>query len=435
MERQLLKCRGRVLLAALLLGLAGCATQGPQPAGDVAAPAAAAAPPAPPQPPRDLWERMRRQLRWQAIDNPRVRAARRYYLEQPGFIDAVTPRAQRYLHYLVTEVERRQLPLELALLPLVESLMDPLARSPRNAAGLWQIMPGTADHLGMRRDWWFDARLDLRASTRHALDYLERLQRDFDGDWLLALAAYNAGKARVRRALARSGDPRPDFWTLRLPRETQLYVPRLIALAALIHDAGALSLELPPVANRPAFTAVDTGGQIEMLRAAELARLPLGELRRYNPGHLRWATPPGLGELLLPVAAADTLRSALATLPPEERVTWQHYRIRRGDSLIRIARRFDTRIDLLREVNNLRGNLIRAGDTLMIPDNSAWRRSLALAENTEPRQRRGYTVRRGDSLYHIARRFQVTIDDLVTWNDLDPRRFLQPGQSLTLYLD
>jgi membrane-bound lytic murein transglycosylase D len=183
---------------------------------------------------------------------------------------------------------------------------------------------------------------------------------------------------------------------------------------------------------------VDTGGQIEMLRVAELAGMDLDELRRLNPGQLRWATAPdSQGSLLLPVATAAQVEAAIAALPAEERVTWQHYRIRRGDSLIRIAQRFDTSVERLRGVNGLSGNLIRAGDTLMIPNSEAWQASLALrgAPGASRGARRGYTVRRGDSLYTIARRFDISIDDIITWNDLDPRRYLQPGQALTLYVD
>jgi membrane-bound lytic murein transglycosylase D len=191
-------------------------------------------------PPSDVWERIRRQLQLHTLHNARIGAEREHYLAQSRYIDLVAPRAQLYLYYLVAEVEQRDMPIEIALLPLVESALDPLARSPQGAAGLWQFMPGTADHLGMRRDWWFDARLDLRASTGHALDYLESLHEDFDGDWLLALAAYNSGKARVRRAVARNqraGKP-SDFWSLDLPRETRRYVPRLVALSTLIALTG-----------------------------------------------------------------------------------------------------------------------------------------------------------------------------------------------------
>lgn len=440
----------RAALLVLLLAFlaAACSTQpqqtagrAPDPAtnaGDLLPRAALPASPALRSPPDDLWERIRRQLTLHTMHNAQIGAARDHYLEQARYLELISPRARRYLYHLVEAVEARGLPIELALLPLVESALNPFAYSNQRAAGLWQIMPGTADDLGMRRDWWFDARLDVEVSTRHALDYLEKLNEDFDGDWLLTLAAYNGGGARVRRAIARNRARglATDYWSLDLPRETRRYVPRLIALSTIVGFADGLNVELPPVPNEPAFAAVDTGGQIELLRVAQLAGMDLLEVRRYNPGHLRWATAPGdEHRLLLPTERVPAVAEALADLPPGERVTWEHYRIRRGDSLIRIARRFDTSVDLLRSVNNLRGNLIRAGDTLMIPGGGDWARSLALAREGSTGVRRGYTVRRGDSLYEIARRFDVTIDDIVTWNDLDPRRYLQPGQALTLYLD
>jgi membrane-bound lytic murein transglycosylase D len=369
--------------------------------------------------------------------NARIGAAREHYLAQQNYLERLGPRAQRYLYHLVTEVEDRGMPVELAMLPFVESAMNPFAYSGKRAAGLWQFMPGTADDLGMRRDWWFDARLDLRDSTAYALDYLASLHQEFDGDWLLALAAYNGGKYRIKRAQSRNAEAgRPtDYWSLELPRETRRYVPRLIALSTLIAFDEALGISLPPVPNEPVFTAVDTGGQVEMLRVAQMSGLDLVELRYFNPGQLRWATAPdGNDQILVPVDRAARLEDALAKLPDSDRVTWVHYRIRRGDSLLRIAKRFDTQVDLLRNVNNVRGNLIRAGDTMMIPNSAAWAQSLALAAGGATGVRRAYSVRNGDSLYVIAKRFDVSIDDIISWNELDPRRYLQPGQSLTLYL-
>ncbi|MFK7831475.1 MAG: LysM peptidoglycan-binding domain-containing protein [Congregibacter sp.] len=369
--------------------------------------------------------------------NAQIGAAREHYLKQSRYIELIAPRAERYLYYLVTEVERRQLPIELALLPMVESALNPFAYSSQRAAGLWQIMPGTADDLGIRRDWWYDGRLDLRDSTHHALNFLQDLNKEFEGDWLLTLAAYNSGKYRVHRAIKRNreaGEP-TDFWSLKLPRETRRYVPRLIALSTIIAFNEALDVDLPPVPNRPVFTPVDTGGQIEMLRLSQVTGMELTELRRFNPGQLRWATAPdGGGEVLLPLGVAPRAREALAALPDSERVTWQRYRIRGGDSLIRIAKRFDTQVGLLREVNNLNGSFIRAGDTLMIPNSDAWEQSLALAAAGRTGIKRDYRVRSGDSLYVIARRFDVTIDDIVVWNKIDPDRYLKPGQALTLFL-
>lgn len=389
-----------------------------------------------PAPPVDLWDRIRRGLHWRRDDHPAVRRARDAYLSQPRYLDVVGQRAQRYLFHIVEEVESRGMPLEVALLPMVESTLDPFAVSPQKAAGLWQIMPATAHYLGMHRDWWFDDRLDLRQSTRVALDYLEQLHAEFDGDWMLALAAYNAGKGRVssaRRRNASRGMP-TDYWSLSLPRETQRYIPRLLALADIIRRTDELGVELPPVANAPAFVAVPTGGQIELQRAAQLAGVEIATLKSFNPGHLRWATSPERQEILLPELHARRFEQALASLSEEDRVSWAHYRIRSGDTLGGIARRMGTQVELLREVNGIRGHFIRAGDTLLIPGgNGEWSASLALVDAEKARRQTAYRVRRGDSLYRIANRFKVSIGDLVAWNRLDPNDYLRPGQELVLY--
>lgn len=399
-------------------------------------------------PPKDLWNRIGRELTWQTLEvatstsnqnsthKKTIDKARNAILRQPQYLPIVADRANYYLYYIVEEIEKRGLPLELALLPLVESTLNPFAYSSSRAAGLWQIMPATGRYLSLQQNWWYDGRRDLRDSTDAALNYLESLHADFEGDWMLTLAAYNAGKGRVgkaRRANARKGLP-TDYWSLRLPRETRNYVPKMIALAQIISEPERYNAILPEVKNTPAFEVVATGGQLELYRAAKLAGIDIGTLRAFNPGHRRWATAPDQpSELLLPLGKRETFEYSLANLSDEDRVEWQHYRIERGDSLIRIARRFDTGVKLLREVNGIRGSRIRAGDTLLIPQGQDWAQSLALAGQVEKKPQ-GYRVRRGDSLHRIADKFNVSINDLIAWNSLDPRKYLQPGQKLKLYV-
>lgn len=396
------------------------------------------------RPPTDLWVRIRRELSWHDdwrthshdLEGKPVERARNGILRQPRYLPVVTERAEMYLHYIVGEVEARNLPMELALVPLVESMLNPFAASPSRAAGLWQIMPRTGRSLSLDQNWWYDGRRDVRESTRAALDYLEALNARFDGDWMLTLAAYNAGKGRVAKAQrrnARQNKP-TDYWSLRLPLETRTYVPKIIALTQIIAEPGRYNAYLAPLANKPAFEVAATGGQLELFRAAKLAGIELKTLRALNPGQLRWATAPEQpAELLLPVGKAAAFESSLAALPPSERIAWQHYRIEPGDSLIRIARHFDTKVQLLREVNGIRGSRIRAGDTLLIPHGQAWEQSLALAE-APARKQHGYRVRRGDSLSRIAGKFKVSIGDIIAWNALDPGKYLQPGQTLKLYV-
>ncbi len=387
-------------------------------------------------PPDDLWQVLRDGMHWEHVDNPRIDRARQGFLAQPTYLKVISERSRLYLYYIVESVQDRGLPLEIALLPLVESTMDPFARSAGHAAGLWQIMPATGRHLGLGNSWWYDGRMDVRTSTQAALNYLESLHETFDGDWLLALAAYNSGEGRVRRAVNRnrkSGKP-TDFWSLSLPRETRDYVPRLLALTDIISEPERYQATLPPVPNRPAFAVADVGGQIDIARAAELADIDESELRALNPGQLQWATAPNQpAELLVPSDSLADFEARLANLPAQDRIQWRHYRIQRGDSLGRIARKFQTSVAQLKETNQLHSNLIRTGDTLLIPQGKNTNKGLLLAGG-EPRETRKYRVKSGDSLYRIARRFQVTIEDIVSWNSLNPRAYLRPGQRLTLYI-
>ncbi|MAC34820.1 MAG: lytic transglycosylase [Haliea sp.] len=381
----------------------------------------------------DVWARIRNGLSWEAPDNPAMQEALNYYLNQERFLESINGRAALYLHYIVEQVEERDMPLELALLPIVESSLNPVARSRQQALGLWQIMPATGEYLGLDSDWWYDGRRDVRASTHAALDYLQNLYEAVDGDWTLAIAAYNAGIGRVTRAVQRNAEARrpTDYWSLRLPAETHKYVPRLLALSMLIADPEGWGVALPAVANSPAFAAVPTGGQIELARAAELADVPLATLKALNPGHLRWATAPSVNELLLPPAAAEQFRQQLATLPAQERVSWQRHQVRNGETLSHIARRYDTSVAMLQQVNGLRGHMIRAGSQLMIPRGGDWQGSLAQRESAP--QAQGYRVRRGDSLYRIAGRFKVSVEELLAWNALNPGEPIYPGQRLTVY--
>jgi membrane-bound lytic murein transglycosylase D len=358
-------------------------------------------------------------------------------MRQKNYVPVVSERATPYLYYIVEEVEKRGMPIEIALLPIVESTYSPFALSSQHAAGLWQIMPATGKELGLEQNWWYDGRRDLRESTRAALDFLEELHRDLGEDWLLALAAYNSGKGRVSRAMRdnrKKGLP-TDYWSLKLPRETQRYVPRLIAISGFVAFPEIWDVELAPIANEPAFEVADTRGQIELARVASLAEMELVDLRAFNPGQLRWATAPEQGsELLVPIGVAAKLNEAVATLTAEDRVQWQRYRIKRGDSLIRIAKTFDTEVGLLQNVNHIKGSRIRAGDTLMIPKGNGWESSLAMFSSAGERSQRGYRVRQGDSLYRIAGKFNVSIDEIISWNSLNPDAYLQPGQQLTLYV-
>ncbi|MCZ6831977.1 MAG: LysM peptidoglycan-binding domain-containing protein, partial [Gammaproteobacteria bacterium] len=392
----------------------------------------------------DLWQRVQSQLSLYRLEHRRIDAERSWYERNPEYMRRVSERAAPYLHHVVEEVERRGMPMELALLPIMESAYDPFAYSHGRAAGIWQIIPGTGRDLGLTQDWWYDGRRDVRASTDAALNYLGDLSEAFDGDWLKALAAYNGGKRRLQNAIAanRSSGRATDFWSLKLPVETRNYVPRLLALSQVIADPDAHGIVLTPAPDQAYFGVVDTGSQIDLAQAASLANIDIESLYMLNPGFNRWATSPeGPHQLLLPVARLADFNAGLADLDPTQRVKWVRYTIRNGDAMSLIARKFNTEAGVIREVNGLRSNKIRAGATLMIPTASAPLELYALSveQRTANKQERGtgnrldYRVKPGDSFWLIARRHGVSTRKLAEWNGLAVRDSIHPGQNLVIW--
>ena len=380
--------------------------------------------------PRTLWTRIRDGflLDPAVVDSPRVEQQRLFFASQPRYFEITSKRAQRYLHYVVEELDKRNMPLELALLPFVESGYNPMAYSTSHAAGIWQFIPSTGRVFALRQDDWYDGRRDITASTTAALDYLSKLNDMFEGDWLLAVAAYNCGEGCVGRAVKRNqelGLP-ADYWNLQLPRETMNYVPKLLALAQIINSPEEYGTVLPLLDDTPYFAQITIKRPLDLLKAAELASISADEIKYLNPAFKqRVATPAGPYQLLIPVAQAEQFSSTLAQLPDSERVSFTRYTVRRGDTLSQIARRHNLSVSMLRQANEMQGSLINVGQTLIVPHGP----STQLASANVP-EKRTYTVKSGDSLYSIARRFNVEIKQLRAWNGVDTH--LRPGQQLTL---
>jgi membrane-bound lytic murein transglycosylase D len=386
--------------------------------------------------PDDLWERIRQELSWHTMQSPQVDSARKQILRQPNYFPNISDRADYYLYYIVEEVKRRDMPMEIALIPLVESSLNPFASGPAGAAGLWQIMPATGTHLGLERNSVYDGRKDLQDSTTVALDYLESLYEEFDEDWLLALAAYNSGAGTVTRAReaneARGLDT--DFWSLNLPGHTREYIPKVVALAQVLADPERFNMDIPSVENAPSFEVVDTEKPLEMAQAAELAGVDVDTLRALNPGQLGKSVAPNeSGELLLPVGTRNRFEYNIALLSPEELVQSRTYKIKAGDNLGAIASKFDTDVALLQKVNGMHGSDIHAGDTLRIPGDGSVEFSQKPAAGTAVRTSQTYLVRDGDTLTGIARTFNVSVSDILTWNALKADAHIRPGQQLTVY--
>ena len=383
--------------------------------------------------PHTLWTRIRDgfQLDPALIDSPRVDQQRLHFASQARYFEITSERAQRYLHYVVEELDKRGMPLELALLPFVESGYNPMIYSRSQAAGIWQFIPSTGRVFSLRQDDMYDGRQDITASTHAALDYLTRLNEMFDGDWMLAVAAYNCGEGCVGRAVKRNqslGLP-ADYWNLQLPGETMNYVPRLLALAQIVSTPEQYGIQLPVLDDEPYFAQITIKRPLDLLKAAELASISADEMRYLNPAFkYRVATPHKPYQLLVPVAQAEQFSAALANLPDSERVPYSRYKVRQGDTLSQIARSHGSSVAALRQTNSLEGNLINVGQTLMVPQGS----SAPLAAAPTPAAQRTYTVQSGDSLYSIARRFGVQVRQLQAWNGVDT--LLKPGQQLTLQI-
>ncbi|WP_421842703.1 LysM peptidoglycan-binding domain-containing protein [Marinobacter algicola] len=397
----------------------------------------------------DLWHRLRAgfELDHDASE-PRVQAQLNWYKKHPRYIDRVVDRGSRYLHYIVSEAEKRGLPTELALLPVVESAFDPFAYSHGRAAGLWQFIPSTGKYFGLTQSWWHDDRRDIIAATDAALTYLDKLATRFDGDYMLALAAYNSGGGTVSSAMRRNrkrNEP-TDYWSLDLPRETRHYVPKLIALAKIFDDPQAYGIELPPLDDEPYFEVVDTGSQLDLAQAAELAGVDIDEIYLLNPSYNRWATSPnGPHRLLIPRDHAETFATALKGMDPAKRVSWRNYKVESGDTLSTIARRYSTTPSVIQQVNNLNSHIIRIGQRLMIPSaaEQAGTYSLSASERLARKQERSgknangtrvnYTVRSGDTFWDIAREHRVSVRQLASWNGMAPGDPLMPGKKLVIW--
>jgi len=393
---------------------------------------------------KDLWHRLRSGFQLNGQDHRLVRPYIDWYAKHQPYLDRVAKRARPFLYDIVQEVEARGMPMEIALLPVVESAFQPFAYSSGRAAGIWQFIPSTGKHYGLKQNWWYDGRRDVPKATIAALDYLERLHKRFDGDWLLALASYNSGEGRVARAVKKNkkkGRP-TDFWSLDLPKETQGYVPKLLAISAVVQHHKTHGVTLTFIPDEPYLEHVDIGSQIDLALAAEMAEMPIETMYQLNPAYNRWATDPkGPHSLLLPIHKAETFRKALAKIDKKNRVRWERHRIREGETLGHIARKFQTSVALLQEVNNIRDKWIRAGQSIIIPVAtknlkhylSEDRRRIALQSTKRSGYKLHHTVKRGDTFWDISRRYKVNVSQLASWNGMSPKDTLKPDQQLVIW--
>jgi len=378
----------------------------------------------------DLWERVRGGLTVKLPgDFSEAERYRKRYKDNQHTVNRISRTGQRYLFHTVKRAEELNLPIELALVPFIESGFDPYAQSFYGATGIWQFLPATGKEWGLKSNWWYDGKKDVIASTDAAYQFLISLHKRFDGDWLLALAAYNAGPRRIQKAIRKNnslGKP-TDFWSLDLPQETEAYIPKLLVLCELIKDPSSFGVNLPSIANRPYFVKVNTPNQLDLMQAADLAGITPETLYELNPGFNQWATDPsGPHYLLLPSGIGDRFETQLSSMEKSSLVQWDRYKIKKGDNLTLIAKKYSIELNVLKEINQMEEDLIIAGDEIMVPRGPAW------AKTSIPRVK-NYTVVKGDSFWAISKKFNVSIRDLTLWNSVNLQTPLQIGQQIKIF--
>ena len=394
----------------------------------------------------DIWSRVRSGFSIaDTTDNPRLISELNWYASHQKYIDRVISRADPFMHFVLEEAEKRNLPTELVLLPIVESAYQAFAYSHGRAAGIWQFIPSTGKIYGLKQNWWYDGRRDVYASTQAALTYLTNLHREFKGNWLHALAAYNSGSGTVRRAIRNNkkrGKP-TDFWSLDLPNETRAYVPKLLALKRLIATPESYGITLNCIDDVPYFEAVDINAQLDLAMAAEMADLELDELYQLNPAFNHWATAPhGPHRLLIPVNHADTFKQNLAKIPQTERIKWKRHKVSEGETLSHISDRYSVSVKSLKRHNNLRSTSIRAGKHLVIPVSSrklsdynltAYQRKKTLQNINRKGHKVTHIVQSGDTFWDLSRKYKVKSHSIARWNGMAIRDPLRTGQKLVLW--
>jgi membrane-bound lytic murein transglycosylase D len=417
----------------------------------------------------DMWDVLRSEFVLPHYeDNPYVQQQIEWFMNHQDYLRHSANRAAPYLYYILQQAHKRHLPVEVVLLPMIESAYNPFAYSSAGAAGIWQMMPGTASGFGIKQNWWYDGRRDVVASTKAALDYLVYLGGFFDGNWMLAIAAYDTGEGNVLSAIRRNNrdGKSTDFWSLPVAQETREYIPRLLALATIIANPDEYPVDFPRVRNAPYLAQVDVGGQIDLQHAATLAGLSLTKLKQFNSGYNRAATDPnGPYKLVLPMENVEQFTENLMQSPQYRRARWQHYKVHSGESLQAVANKFNTSPAALRQVNALSSNTVKPGLNLMVPyarpaisksilkseqrymtakktdvvssKTTAKQLAKSILKNLHGRYviQSGdtlYMVREGDNLQKIADHFRTDVKTLLAVNRLSMDSTLDVGTKLVI---
>ena len=394
----------------------------------------------------NVWDVLRQQFSLNhEVTQPEVQNQIRWLVAHPSYIQKLARQSEPYIYHIVTEIKKRKLPGELALIPMIESSYDPFAYSGAGAAGLWQLMPGTGTDLGLKQDWWYDGRRSIGPSTNAALTYLAYLHNFFNGDWVLAFAAYDSGEGTMARIIKNSGQtgPKIRFWSLPVPQETKAYIPRVLALAEVIQNPQRYRVQLPDIPHAPYFEEVNIGSQIDLNHAAKLAGISYRDLIKLNPGFNRWATAPYRPyKLLIPADRVEDFSRNLANVPEDQRVSWTRHKVSAGDNLVLIAQKYHTTVNLIKGLNQLKTNSVKNGQFVLIPSSKNTTITTKTPNPPAPKTQHFtaakqykmiHIVQRNESYQHLQKKYDVTAHDIQTWNHLNSKTPLRPGQQLIIW--
>lgn len=391
---------------------------------------------------KNLWHYIANRYQLKGYNHPQLDGHIRWFEQNTDYLTRVSKRATPYLYLITQAVEKAGLPIELALLPIVESAYYPFSYSHGTASGLWQFIPATGKLYGLKQNWWYDGRRDVAASTRAAVKYLKNLNQLFKGDWLLAIAAYNSGPGRVQKAIIknRKQGKKTDFWHLDLPVETRGYVPRLLAVAQLIKNPKAYNQTITAVPNAPQIGSVTLKTQLDLSVIAQWSSLDLDKIYELNPGLKRWATPPNSQHtILLPLHTIAKFNQNMQKHAGNGGMRWVRHRVQKGESLTQLAKQFKTQAKQIAQVNHLKNNTIKHGDYLIIPmvqksnNHSAKRQKNGKKNDIKSGFKITHKVASGESLWRIARQYHTDVSSIARWNQLSSEAHLKIGQALIIW--
>lgn len=393
----------------------------------------------------NIWDVLREQFSLNhEVTQPEVQSQLRWLIAHPSYLQKLA-QSEPYMYHIITEIKKYHMPGEVALIPMIESSYDPFAYSGAGAAGLWQLMPGTGTDLGLKQDWWFDGRRSIGPATDAALNYLLYLHKFFNGDWILAFAAYDSGEGTMARIIKNSQQTskKVHFWSLPVPTETKAYIPRLLALAEIIQNPQRYKIQLPDIKHAPYFQEVNIGSQIDLNHAAKLAGISYHDLIKLNPGYNRWATAPYRPyKLLIPTNRVENFNRNLANFPEEQRVSWTRHQVSAGDNLNVIAQRYHTTINLIKELNQLKSNSVEKGQFVLIPNT---KNTAIIAKHLPPpppktpqftalkHYKTIHIVQRQDSYPLLEKKYGISSKQIKSWNKLKSNQSLRPGQQLVIW--